>query len=252
MNLIIINKSYYFSTILIASLLFVLLSSDHSIGDDYKETVNYSYAGTDIKLKLEEQRFIHLSLPADEYIMRLRSKGDFDLYIQPKDKTSFLDNLFVRECDTAIITINTDRALMHSPICISGHIVEDENANKKPLISINSQQHQETYKIGDANDGAESKSSADMPNKEENKRFSYYIDTITEQLVEIRCINKPLLKKIKQYSKNQGREGVSICGYYKISNECPYIEVHWVEDRKAFKNILKSNKMLKRGLWGLW
>ena len=265
MNSIIKNYNLKLSIILIASFVFVLSSSDDTIGEEYKETVNYSYNGTDIKLKFEEQRFIHLSLPADEYIMRLRSKGDFDIYIQPKDKNILIDNLFIRECDTVIITTNTDKALLHSPICISGDIIEKEikpkkdndtskdgKTNEKSIISANNKQNQESYIIGRGNDKAESEDSADKHSKEEKKIFVYYIDTITEQLIEIRGINKSLKEKIKHHSKNQEREGVSICGYYNITNECPYIDVHWVEDRKAFKRVLKDNKLLKHGPWGLW
>lgn len=230
-----------------------------TIGTD-TETIEYSYNGTDVNIKFEEQKSIHLSLPADEYIIRLKSIGDFELYFLPKDKNSLVENLFVHECDAAIVTINNKSYLTHTPICLSGQIVKKENNKEKNENSKKEQSEERNISLNNTNNiktGIYSFEQKDVsksvsgPSEEEKKEYSYFIETITEQQIKIIPKNKTVEKKLVDLVENQDKYGSSICGYYIVSNECPYIEVQWVGGRKSFVNFLHDNSMLNKGLFDL-
>jgi hypothetical protein len=277
-NLIITTNSQLFKLSLLFLLTFLLMINSSLCGYTEKTTLNHKE--NDIIIKFEDEKFIHLSLPADEYIMRLRSLGDFDLLIQPKDKNTSIENLFVHECDTAIITINNNPMLKFSPICISGHISINEkdikpndikNETNDPPKTIDKDKNNEEDKNNDNKlqlenelrsstaiyytDDQEEKdvnnnNKDDKPNKVK-KIISYYIDTITEQEIEIRFFNEVIRNNFLELKTNIDVEGLTICGYYIISNTCPFIEVHWIGKRRSFLQFLESSDMLKNRLPGL-
>ena len=213
----------------------LLLADESTKPDKQQKKYSYFYNGIDFNLNFDDQRMIHLSLPADEYIMRMRSKGDVDVVIYPKDRNILNGNIFVRQCDAAIITTNANKSVARTPICISGNLFKvrlERSQSKKSKKN--------TY-------GAK---------KENSKRriiYKYYIDTITEQLIEIKGINHDIHDKVIRISKEkEEKKEISICGYYNILNDTPYIEVHWIEPRDSFVQMLQQNSLLKNGPWGLW
>lgn len=207
---------------------------------DNREGYRYFYDGQELNLIFKEERSIHLSLPADSYIIRLRSKGSVDVYISPKDLNLLEGNIFVRECDAAVITTNTDKKVTNTLVCLSGHMITKEVDSYK----INSQNQRKI-----PNEILKNKSEKKLGKKKINK---YYLDTIAEQLIEVRGVNNSLKQQIKAFANNKKPTQSVVCGYYNIEIDCPYIEVHWIGRNEDFKDILKEKKMLKTGPWGLW
>jgi len=217
-----------------------VFGSDSTNAQKEKNVYKYTYDGNDFNLTFDDYRMIYLSLPSDQYIMRMRSEGDVDVYFMPKDKNLLKGNVFIRQCETAIITTTSDSSVARSPVCFSGIIFKNR---------IELPQYDDNYtknKNGNDEYGGKKK------NLKKRIIYKYYIDTITEQMIELKGVSHEVHDKIKRISKENDLKRISVCGYYNVLNDCPYLEVHWVSLEESFEKILKRKEMLKKGPYGIW
>lgn len=185
-----------------------------------------------------------------------------DIYILPKDNNTIVDNVFIRECDTTVVVTNKHKDIVYTPICLTGYIykkevkqkqvsTEERTKRKNKNFDISVKQNQE---LVSKNISPESVYNSDSkpPNTpgEEKKYSEYYIDTITAEQIKLRSISNDIRASLENHVVSGERQGSSICGYYNISNNCPFIEVHWVGRRGEFKNILQKVDFLDKGILG--
>jgi hypothetical protein len=184
-------------------------------------------------LSFDEQRKISLSLPADSYILRIKSTGDLNIDISPKGMNLLKGNLFLRECDASVITTNTNVNVTHTPLILPGHIYKEIIKEKKFTGNI-SRQKRHTYLY-----------LKNIHKQSDSKIFSYLFYTITDKSIELRGYDKSIWNQIKSISEEKYLREIVVCGYYIVDNGCPYIEVHSIADLEPFIKGLEQQSILK-------